>query len=230
MKKIIVLAMMLLLVAVSVSAINVNRTMTVNTIAENGSRQVIVQRQVVKDGEVVVDSTRTYTMARNVSQLRDMIQERKREQQQEVQQIRAEKRELIQNANRVRLAVHALLAMENLTGGIGKNVSAIARDFNNSIMARMQLEEQIQNRSRFSRFFMGGDWDSAKQLQRDLNQTQLRLQRLEQLKENCTCSEDVKALMQEQIQLMHMERDRLRELSDDELGKKGMFGWLFRRR
>ncbi|MCK9307901.1 MAG: hypothetical protein M0P17_10290, partial [Methanoculleus sp.] len=40
-------------------------------------------------------------------------------------------KEFIPDRNRVRLAVHALLAAENRTGGIGQNVSAIAREVNN---------------------------------------------------------------------------------------------------
>ncbi|MFY1644910.1 hypothetical protein ACK11Z_14360, partial [Methanoculleus bourgensis] len=35
--------------------------------------------------------------------------------------------------NQVRLAVHTLLAAENRTGGIGRNISVIAREFNNSV-------------------------------------------------------------------------------------------------
>jgi hypothetical protein len=130
-----------------------------------------------------------------------------------------------QNQNQVRLAVHALLSMENMTGGIGKNVSAIAREFNNSVMSTIRAEEKIQTRSGFARFFAGGDETTATELESEVEQNELRIQQLTQLRNECQCDQEVKDLMQEQIQLMQQEQTRLRELAQQEKKSKGLFDW-----
>src|SRR5512136_1801835 len=73
-------------------------------------------------------------------------------------------RERIKNENEVRIAVTTLLDVEDLSGGIGRNVSAIAQDFNNSASSVRKIEDRIQSRSSFVRLFFGGDREAAREL------------------------------------------------------------------
>jgi hypothetical protein len=129
--------------------------------------------------------------------------------------------------NQVREAVHALLAMKEQLGGIGPQVSEVAMNFNNSINAAYQNEEKIQKRSAFSRFFMGGDKKAAREMLAETEQTQSKIQELQGLMGQCNCSDETKAMMQEQIQSMVQEQDRLQQKAQDELKSNGLFGWLF---
>ncbi len=165
-------------------------------------------------------------MARNVTELKQIIQQRQQEMVQEIQGLNEKKQNVYQNQNRVRLAVHSLLAMENLSGGIGQNISKIAREFNNSVQATIKAEEKIQTRGRFIKFFFGGDSESAEKIEKEVQQNQRRIQKLKQLKEKC--SEEVKTILQEQIQNMEQEQMRLQELSQEEKKNKGLFGWLWK--
>ncbi len=133
----------------------------------------------------------------------------------------------IENQNRVRLAVHSLLAMEDLEG-IGRNVSKIARNFNNSIQATIRAEEKIQRRSRLRRFFFGGDDDAAEEIEEEVNKNRERIQELNQLKALCNCSAEVKAMIQEQIQNMELEQSRLQNMTVQERSRKGLLGWMFK--
>ena len=85
-------------------------------------------------------------------ELQNSIQQRNQEMETIAQTMRGGQKEAYQNQNEVRLAVHALLSMENMTGGIGPEVSAIAKEYNNSIQASLQAEEKIQSRSSLRRF------------------------------------------------------------------------------
>ncbi len=168
-------------------------------------------------------------------QIRTQINEIKQEMQQKKQQMDNEAEEtgdktqqMLKNQNQVRLAVHSLLAMEDLVGGIGPQVSEIARNFNNSVKTTMVAEERIQNQNGFAKFFFGGDAESAEELETEATQNQQRIQELKQLREDCDCDEEVKAMMQEQIQQMEQEQLRLKELAKAEKNNKGMFGWLWR--
>ncbi len=164
----------------------------------------------------------------NATEVRQMIQERQQEMNQEMQTLGKEIQNVYQNQNRVRLAVHVLLTMENLTSGIGRNVSQIAREFNNSVQATIRTEERIQTRNMLLRFFLGGDEEAAQEMEQEVNQNRVRIQQLKQLVEECDCDDEIKAMLQEQIKNMEQEQNRLQELAQNEKKSKGLFGWLWK--
>lgn len=130
------------------------------------------------------------------------------------------------NANEVRLAVHTLLAMENITGGIGPQVSVIARDFNNSAQNTWQIEERIQNRDAISRFFFGGDQVSASELANLTAQNQNRIRQIEQLMNSEQMDAETRAMLEEQIQVLQQENTRLGQVVSTEQQNRGLLGWF----
>ena len=166
--------------------------------------------------------------AKNVSQVRNRIREQKQIMNQSLENYSGEMRQMHRNKNQVRIAVHSLLAMENLTGGIGKNVSQVAREFNNSIKSQIEKEERIRNRGAFMRMFAGGDLEAASELAEEANKTKSRIRELKRLREECNCTADVKQLMQEQIQEMEQEQERINQLAKKEKSSKGLFGWIWK--
>ncbi len=193
-------------------------------------QQVQTEQQTENQGEneTLMIQQKEQLRARNATELRQMVQEMQQEMNQEMQGLKEELKEMYQNQNRVRLAVHALLAMENLTGGIGRNISQIAREFNNSIQATIRAEERIQTRNMLMRFFFGGDEQAAEEMEQEVNRNRERIQELRRLMQDCECDEEVKAMLQEQIQNMEMEQNRIQELAQNEKKSKGIFGWLWK--
>ena len=51
--------------------------------------------------------------------------------------------------------------MEDLAGGIGPQISAIAKEFDNSVTETIEAEEEIEKKGGFARFFSGGDEKAA---------------------------------------------------------------------
>ncbi|MHA1873337.1 MAG: hypothetical protein ACTSVB_04415 [Candidatus Heimdallarchaeaceae archaeon] len=191
--------------------------------------QTQIEEQTENQGEEGNITIQQQTKAKNKDELKQMIQEKKDELKEELKQFKAQQKEIHQNQNQVRVAVHALLAMENLTGGIGQNVSAIAKEFNNSIQATLRAEEKIQKRNALVKIFIGGDEDAANEIEQEVTQNQERIQKLTQLMEQCECDEEVKAILQEQIQNMEQEQTRLQQLAQNEKQNKGIFGWLWKK-
>lgn len=237
MKKIIIPLLVLILITSVVSAAGssgINESGTgienskLNETGQGQQVQVQVEQETQNEGENITVRVRQRERlrARNVTELKQMRQERQREMNQTIQGLGKDQQTVYQNQNRVRLAVHSLLAMEDLVGGIGPQVSQIAREFNNSVQATIRAEERIQNRSSFVRFFAGGDEKAAGELEQEMNQSQQRIQQLEQL--SAQCDEEVKAMMQEQIRTMEQEQVRLLQLAQDEKKNKGLFGWLWK--
>jgi hypothetical protein len=196
----------------------------------NGQQERVEQEtQNIGEDTTIRIQQREEVRARNVSELHEMMEQRKQEINQEIQALPEHQQLVYQNQNRVRLAVHSLLAMEELVGGIGPQVSQIAEGFNMSVQATIRAEEQIQSRSRFVRFFAGGDEEAAQDIEHHVVQNQERLRQLQQLSGECDCDEEVRALLQEQVQTMEQEQTRLQQLAQDEQSDKGLFGWLWKR-
>ncbi|MBN2566720.1 hypothetical protein JXB02_01385 [Candidatus Woesearchaeota archaeon] len=167
--------------------------------------------------------------AQDMEQIREMLQEKRQEMAQETVGEGAKIQAAHQNQNEVRIAVHAMLALGEHMGGIGPQVSAIAKEFNNSVQATIRAEERIETRSAFARLFAGGDAEAAGELERQVGQNRERIQELERLRDSCTdCDPAVKSMFQEQLQAMEQEQDRLGELAGKEKGSKGLFGWIWK--
>lgn len=192
--------------------------------------QVGTQQQTENQGESqqIMAQTKSQTQAGNVEQVREIVQQRQQEMEQNMEGMNEKEQNTYRNQNQVRLSVHALLSMEDMVGGIGQQVSEIARGFNNSVQATIRAEEKIQSRSGFAKFFMGGDSETAGEIEAEVNQNRNRIQELSQLKEQCECGEEVKAMFQEQIQNMEQEQNRLEGLAQAEKSRKGIFGWMFK--
>jgi len=174
------------------------------------------------------ETVQAQVRAQTTEQLQQMMQQRVQQMAQEAQGLNEEQKNVYQNQNRVRLAVHSLLAMEDLVGGIGPQVREIATNFDNSVQATIRAEERVERRSAVARFFAGGDEEAAEEIEGQVNQNQLRVQQLKQLREECDCGAEVKEMMRQQIQNMEQEQTRLQQLAQSEKRSKGMFGWLWK--
>lgn len=187
-----------------------------------------VQTEETQERPNVIAPQQIRVRTEDIDALRRRIQQRQEEMNQETERLRERVQKVFRNQNRVRMAVHALLAMENFTGGIGPQVSAIAREFNNSVKVTVEAEEKIQNRNFLARLFMGGDNKAAGELEQEMGQNQKRIQRLRQLMGDCNCTQEIKNMFQEQVENMEVEQKRLRVLAEKEKKSKGLFGWLFK--
>ncbi|MGB9748884.1 MAG: hypothetical protein ACP5OZ_01955 [Candidatus Woesearchaeota archaeon] len=163
--------------------------------------------------------------------LRDNLTKLKSELDKEIEGLNEQERIRVENNNKVRLAVHAFLAMENLTGGIGKNVSEIARNFNNSIQSTLRHEEKLKNRNKVLRFLFGSDLKTVKQIENETLRLQEMISKINESINNCTeCTEEVKEMLQEQLMLMQQEQQRLQQSVQKEKKITGIFGWILRRK
>ena len=125
------------------------------------------------------------------------------------------------NPNEVRDTVHSLLALENRTGGIGPQVSAIAREFNNSANASQQYKNRIRDRDALSRFFFGGDRQAASELANLTAQNQARISEIENLMNTTSLDADTRTMMVEQLELLQQNVDFDQQLSAHEKQDRG---------
>ncbi len=173
------------------------------------------------------DDTATST-ATSSSSLRLMIQQREREFEKEASTSDQKIRNMVQNENRVRVAVQALLLSKDFLGGIGPQVSEIARQISNSQASTTEAEINIERRSLLQRIFFGWDISNSSIIEREITQNQEKIARLKDLIGNASgISAEVRNMLEEQIQNMETEQERLRKLSEDEAKLWGIFSWRF---
>lgn len=220
------ISLMFVTVAIAQNTEKGNQNQSQDEIQQREQERIREEDQNQNQDDLIIVPKGEQVRARTTNELRTMIQEKQQEMNQEVQSFGEKQQKVYQNQNEVRLAVHSLLAMEDLVGGIGPQVSQIAKDFDNSVQATIQAEERIQNRNMIVRFFAGGSQEAAGEIEREVNQNKLRVQQLKQLREQCDCDEEIKNMFQEQIQNMEQEQNRLQQLAEKEKQAKGIWGWI----
>lgn len=132
----------------------------------------------------------------------------------------------IENMSEVAKQVQ-LLQQTRTEGGIGQQVRQIAQEQN---QAQNQIQEQLdkfESKNRWSRLLTGTDYGAVKNLRKELEQNQLRIEQLEILQNQLTNQEDI-TMVQNTIQAIIQENISLQERITTEEQTKSMFGWLFR--
>ena len=171
--------------------------------------------------------------AQEKAALKEEIDARRQALESEIENLGAAEQKVQRNQNAVKLAVHSLLAAKQMgaferSPGIGEQVSGFARYFNNSVQASIRAEEQIEERSSFLRFLAGGDEEAAGELQQLIIENRARIREMNRLIEDCDCDSETKLALQEQLAQMEQEQTRLEERAADELGNKGLLGWMWK--
>ncbi|WP_298670239.1 hypothetical protein [uncultured Methanofollis sp.] len=191
------------------------------TKAPGKGKPLTVKVSSVPPGQVKKNATLHERLREEINQTADDLEN-------ETGALPPEKQKVWKNQNEVRLAVHTFLALGEMDGGIGKNVSAIARTFNNSVQTRLQVEEQIQARPGWLRFLAGGDETAAETLFQSLNQSRDQIREMQRLVENCTCDNETRSLLQDQLRVMEEEQERLLALAGNETADRGVIGWIWK--
>lgn len=188
-----------------------------------------VQEQLQKNASTTAIQVqiRNVIRARTLTQLREAIQTQRQQMAEETAGFKSStQQKVFANQNKVREAVHALLSSEDLLGGIGPEVSAIAQEFNNSLINTVAAEESIKDRSWFTKFFIGGDLEAAAEIRAIVKANRDRIKELRQLQDESTLQTEISEILSEQLENLESEQNRLEDLADSELKTRGLFGWL----
>ncbi len=161
------------------------------------------------------------------TELKQTIEARKLQLEQEAAATTSEDQSIVKNDNSVRLAVHALLAAKTLLGGIGPQVSQIAKEMNDSIATTTSAEVQIQSRGFFTRLFFGGDSAAASVIAQEVAQNEQHINTLTNLLNQANISADVQATLKVQIADIQAAQVRLQALAKSEQSQWGLFSWRF---
>ncbi len=166
-------------------------------------------------------------VASSLDDLKQKIEDRRHELEDEEASTTPKFKNAMKNANEVRLAVHALLASKDLLGGIGQEVSEIAKHMNDSVATTTSAEAQIESRSFLVKLFFGGDQKVAKVISKEVERNQKSIKKLTELLEQTTLSVDFQTTLKAQITALEEARARFQVLAEKEQNRWGIFSWRF---
>lgn len=177
--------------------------------------------------QVHIELENSTTSARSFEELKVKIEQRQQELDEEEASSTDEDKDIVKRVNPVRLAVHTLLDSKALLGGIGEQVSKIAREMNDSAATTTQIEAKIKSRGFLIRFFFGGDKMSAGIISKETDKNQKRIEEITKLLEQANISADLKVELNAQITALENANIRLQVLAQKERGAWGIFSWRF---
>ncbi|NVO65880.1 hypothetical protein [Methanofollis tationis] len=185
------------------------------------------QTTVEQPGVQINQQDRDQTQGRtNVSTSDDIVLQRDRDH--FLQQVGMRQQNLSGERDGAQVALYALSIAGNVTGRDGPELARLGAELNTSSAAAYAAEEQIKNRNSLMRMLYGGDREAAGLLIQYADQNQQRIQVMEGLLANCSdCDPQVRLMLEEQVQVLSQEQNRLIVLGQEEQADKGLFGWLF---
>jgi len=132
----------------------------------------------------------------------------------------------LENMSKIAQQVQQLLHIRT-TGSIGKQVRQIVQEQN---QAQKQIQEQLnklESKGKLAKFLTGTNYGAVKNLKQQLEQNQLRIEKLTQLQNQLSNQRDI-TIVQKTIQALIQENIALQERITAEEQTRSMFGWLFR--
>ncbi|MEK7144849.1 MAG: hypothetical protein AAB794_03275 [Patescibacteria group bacterium] len=178
-------------------------------------------------GGMKFELERNVTSVFSFDDLKQSMEQRKQELEDELASTTSQTQDILEGANQVRLAVHALLASKDMLGGIGQQVSQIAQQMNDSVATTTNAETKIQSRSFFSNLLFGGDRGAADTISKEVTKGQENITKLTELLNQTNVSTEVQTTLEAQINALRVEQERLQDLAKKEKSRWGIFSWRF---
>jgi len=123
--------------------------------------------------------------------------------------------------------VHELLSSEMETSGIGEQVREVAR-LQNQAQEKIQTEvSKMASRSGLLKGLFGPNWKAIGNLNQELAQNQLRIQKLEELKTE-VANQAEETEIQEMIEALVDQNTALESQINQEEDSFSLFGWLIK--
>ena len=180
-----------------------------------------------EEEEIEIELEDDEDVASSFDDLTQKIEKRKHELDDEEASTTPKFKDAVKNANEVRLAVHALLASKDLVGGIGGQVSEIAKSMNDSVATTTNAEAKVQSRGFLTRLLFGGDSAAAEVISQEVAQNQQHIDALMKLLGDANVPSDIQAVLKAQIMAIQEAQTRLLDLAQKEQTMWGLFSWRF---
>ncbi len=123
--------------------------------------------------------------------------------------------------------VEELLTNKTMKGGIGEQVKQIATQQKQAQEQVKAQLDQVGNRKGLLKSLIGPDYKALKDVEKQIEENQLRIEQLTELKTQLANQSDI-AMLEETIQDLTEQNTQLQDTVVNESQTKSMFGWLYK--
>lgn len=132
-----------------------------------------------------------------------------------------------QHMSDVATKVEEILTTQTIKGGIGEQVRQIAQE-QKTVQEQTQTNlEKVDKRQGWLKLIIGPDLKAIKNMEKIIEENQLRIQKLTELKNQLTNQDEIKQT-EEMIQSLVSQNTALQERINFERQTNSLLGWLFR--
>lgn len=136
-------------------------------------------------------------------------------------------REVFQYQEQMRIAVQALLASSDAMGNQGYQATQLGKQIQSNVEEALSAEVALKEKSALSKFFFGSNEADAQKALAVAEEMKQQVREMEQLIMMCeSCDGETRVVLQEQVRIMQEEQNRLQVLAQNEVGRKGIFGFF----
>lgn len=132
-----------------------------------------------------------------------------------------------QSVSKAAQKVEELLITKTMQGGIGQQVKVIAQEQKSAQVQIQTALEKVDGRGGILKAIIGPDFSALKNMQKQMEQNQLRIQQLEELQSQLVNQEEIDQV-QETIRAMVDQNVALQDRIALEEKSFSAFGWLFK--
>ncbi len=195
-----------------------------NSADQAGSNIRTSIQQKLQDGSEAGTQVQNQNQIKNqgeANQIKNIEQERTQKQNKEGSTIAVERRSNVANA------VQEMLQVADRNSGIGQQVRIIAQQQNESESTTIQAIEKVQARGKVKTLFFGSDYKNLGTLRSEMVKTRNRLEQLDGLIEKVQ-NEGDKTELQNQIQTLKQEQQKIEGFLKINETKLSLFGWFIK--
>jgi len=131
------------------------------------------------------------------------------------------------NMSDVAKKVEELLTTESAQGGIGEQVKQVAKEQKEAQESIKTELGKIDDRSKLLKSLIGPNYQALKNMQKQMEQNQLRIKALEEIMNKLTNQSEI-TLVQETIQALTDQNTSLQDRIALEEQSRSLLGWLFK--
>lgn len=131
-----------------------------------------------------------------------------------------------EHRSEISTAVQGLVkAADREDGGVGEQVKVVAQEQNESKDKEADALDKIQNRNKFKTFLIGTDYKNVGQLRSEMVKTRNRIESLKRAL-NQVKNEANKTAIQEEINALEKEQQKINDFLTANENKFSVFGWF----
>jgi len=190
--------------------------------------EVEKQKQLIESQKALKKQLEEQRQKELMLKLQASIETQKEDINRSLSELKIKQNEIYESYLKTKIAAVSLAVANQSLNEIPENISMMASEINVSLDGTFESEKNIAQRNFIVRAVLGGDKQSASQIEEAVAKNNERISAIEKALQNTSYNEAIKALLETQLKILKDEQERLLKLAEEEKKSQGLIGWLWK--